>query len=78
MTKKRVDFLASHDNCNKRTRASATVRLGKLFLCPLIPPRKKKKSMGKPLAIFGPNSKLVWEASTTVKFMINYILNPIF
>lgn len=79
MTKKRVNFLASHDNCNKRTRAFATVRLGKTILVPINPSKeKKKKSMGKPLAIFGPNSKLVWEASTTVKFMINYILNPIF
>ena len=55
MTKKRVNFLVGHDNCNKRTRASATIRLGKIILVPLIPSRKKKKRTGQLLAIFGPN-----------------------
>lgn len=43
MTKKRVNFLASHDNCNKRTRAFATVRLGKTILVPINPSKEKKK-----------------------------------
>lgn len=79
MTKKRVNFLVGHDNCNKRTRVSATIRLGKIILAP-INPFKEKKKYGKLLAIFGPNPiRLVWEASTIVKFMINYILlNPKF
>ena len=84
MTKKRVNFLVGHDNCNKRTRASATIRLGKIILVPINSfkeeKKKEKKSVGKLLAIFGPNPiRLVWEASTIVKFMINYILlNPTF
>lgn len=82
MTKKRVNFLVGHDNCNKRTRASATIRLGKIILVPInsFKEEEKKKSVGKLLAIFGPNPiRLVWEASTIVKFMINYILlNPTF
>lgn len=47
MTKKRVNFLVGHDNCNKRTRASATIRLGKIILVPINSFKEKKKKRKK-------------------------------